>query len=290
MARERASARETAAQADLLTLVVRDGQRRRVAASDLVKGDLVCLEPGYTVPADLHIIEAHELLVRPARAPAPPPSPSDAGAAPTPRPYFGLTLLPASAPLPGRRGGGPDARGDSGPGHGHDSGLGRGARGGPGPRRHRQRAGHLHRQGLVRGQAPGARRSDLRHRRRGRGQRDQAAPRTALPRPPGRLHHLHQCRWVAGAWSRRSGVRKSSPPLPPLLLLKRGSHSSFPPGPRCSRVHWHHAHCGAAAPLLGRHHHALHRHCLRPQWCLLPGPQGTGPAVTFSPAVGAGSG
>lgn len=64
MARERTSALATAAGTDLLTLVVRDGQRQRVAAADLVQGDLVCLEPGFTVPADLHIFEEADLLVR----------------------------------------------------------------------------------------------------------------------------------------------------------------------------------------------------------------------------------
>ncbi len=43
--------------------VVRAGQRRTIAAEHLVSGDLVALEPGEKVPADLRVLDATELLV-----------------------------------------------------------------------------------------------------------------------------------------------------------------------------------------------------------------------------------
>jgi magnesium-transporting ATPase (P-type) len=41
--------------------VLRDGERRRVAAEDLVPGDVVVLAGGDKVPADLRLLEAHDL-------------------------------------------------------------------------------------------------------------------------------------------------------------------------------------------------------------------------------------
>ena len=43
--------------------VVRDGLVRTVSSDDLVAGDLVALEPGEKVPADLRLVESTELLV-----------------------------------------------------------------------------------------------------------------------------------------------------------------------------------------------------------------------------------
>ena len=43
--------------------VVRDGLVRAISSEDLVSGDLVALEPGEKVPADLRLVEATELLV-----------------------------------------------------------------------------------------------------------------------------------------------------------------------------------------------------------------------------------
>ena len=43
--------------------VVRDGAVRTVSSDELVVGDLVALEPGEKVPADLRVVEASELLV-----------------------------------------------------------------------------------------------------------------------------------------------------------------------------------------------------------------------------------
>lgn len=43
--------------------VVRDGLGRTISSEDLVSGDLVALEPGEKVPADLRLVEATELLV-----------------------------------------------------------------------------------------------------------------------------------------------------------------------------------------------------------------------------------
>ncbi len=43
--------------------VVRAGQHRTVASEHLVSGDLVALEPGEKVPADLRVVDATELLV-----------------------------------------------------------------------------------------------------------------------------------------------------------------------------------------------------------------------------------
>ena len=43
-------------------LVIRDGERRRIAGRDVVRGDLVVLSEGDRVPADGTLIEAHELL------------------------------------------------------------------------------------------------------------------------------------------------------------------------------------------------------------------------------------
>ncbi len=44
-------------------LVVRDGQRKRIAGREVVRGDLVVLEEGDRVPADVVLIEAHDLHV-----------------------------------------------------------------------------------------------------------------------------------------------------------------------------------------------------------------------------------
>ena len=46
---------------DPVATVVRDGQRRTIAAQDLVPGDLVMLDAGDRVPADLRLIEVDEL-------------------------------------------------------------------------------------------------------------------------------------------------------------------------------------------------------------------------------------
>ncbi|MDJ0513691.1 MAG: cation-transporting P-type ATPase [Methyloceanibacter sp.] len=43
--------------------VVRDGQRQDIAASDIVPGDLVLLEPGTRVPADLRLVRARNLRI-----------------------------------------------------------------------------------------------------------------------------------------------------------------------------------------------------------------------------------
>ena len=43
--------------------VVRDGLGRTISSDELVRGDLVALEPGEKVPADLRLVEATELLV-----------------------------------------------------------------------------------------------------------------------------------------------------------------------------------------------------------------------------------
>ncbi|HLF10978.1 MAG TPA: cation-transporting P-type ATPase [Gammaproteobacteria bacterium] len=43
------------------TVVIRDGTRRQVEQSELVPGDIVVLEEGGSVPADLRLIETHEL-------------------------------------------------------------------------------------------------------------------------------------------------------------------------------------------------------------------------------------
>ncbi|MFP4639114.1 MAG: cation-translocating P-type ATPase [Guyparkeria sp.] len=44
--------------------VIRDGRRQAVAAEDLVPGDIVLLEPGDRVPADLRLLEVHDLRVQ----------------------------------------------------------------------------------------------------------------------------------------------------------------------------------------------------------------------------------
>lgn len=45
------------------TWVIRDGQRLRVPVSSLVPGDIVWLAPGDHIPADLRLIQAHQLVV-----------------------------------------------------------------------------------------------------------------------------------------------------------------------------------------------------------------------------------
>ncbi|KAF5295333.1 hypothetical protein FQR65_LT19909 [Abscondita terminalis] len=45
------------------TVVLRDGQQFEIDASDLVPGDIVILEAGRYVPADLRIIESSELMI-----------------------------------------------------------------------------------------------------------------------------------------------------------------------------------------------------------------------------------
>ncbi|KTD13233.1 cation-transporting P-type ATPase [Legionella jamestowniensis] len=44
--------------------VVRDGQRRRVAGEELVPGDIVILEAGNKVPADLRLVKSHGLTIQ----------------------------------------------------------------------------------------------------------------------------------------------------------------------------------------------------------------------------------
>lgn len=43
--------------------VIRDGQRQRVAAEDLVAGDLVVVEAGDKLPADLRLMACHNLRI-----------------------------------------------------------------------------------------------------------------------------------------------------------------------------------------------------------------------------------
>lgn len=80
--------------------VYRDGQRQDVDAADLVVGDVVFLEAGDNVPADLRIVSADNLRIEesaltgstwPTRRPR---SPAEAGSA--------LSLLPVSRPKSGR--------------------------------------------------------------------------------------------------------------------------------------------------------------------------------------------
>lgn len=44
-------------------MVIRDGRRREIPAAELVKGDLVCLEAGCQVPADLRLITSSNLKI-----------------------------------------------------------------------------------------------------------------------------------------------------------------------------------------------------------------------------------
>ncbi len=44
-------------------VVVRDGQREEIDAAELVAGDLVCLEAGCQVPADIRLVESRNLMV-----------------------------------------------------------------------------------------------------------------------------------------------------------------------------------------------------------------------------------
>lgn len=44
-------------------VVIRDGQEQKVTAGDLTPGDVVLLEEGDNVPADIRIIESHDLLI-----------------------------------------------------------------------------------------------------------------------------------------------------------------------------------------------------------------------------------
>ncbi|WP_243670406.1 hypothetical protein [Methanoculleus chikugoensis] len=44
-------------------VVVRDGERREIDAAALVRGDLVLLDMGERVPADIYIVEATSLQV-----------------------------------------------------------------------------------------------------------------------------------------------------------------------------------------------------------------------------------
>jgi P-type Ca2+ transporter type 2C len=44
-------------------VVIRNGQEQKVAAGELTRGDIVLLEEGDNVPADLRIIESHDLLI-----------------------------------------------------------------------------------------------------------------------------------------------------------------------------------------------------------------------------------
>ncbi|MDZ7801994.1 MAG: HAD-IC family P-type ATPase [Trueperaceae bacterium] len=51
---------------DMLALdatVLRDGRRREIPAAELVRGDVVVLEPGDKVPADVRVVAAHDLRV-----------------------------------------------------------------------------------------------------------------------------------------------------------------------------------------------------------------------------------
>ncbi|WP_067806851.1 cation-translocating P-type ATPase [Actinomadura formosensis] len=52
-----------AAMTETIAVVVRDGERQRVPAADLVRGDLVELEAGDKVPADLRLLRTDELAV-----------------------------------------------------------------------------------------------------------------------------------------------------------------------------------------------------------------------------------
>lgn len=44
-------------------VVIRDGRKREISAGDLVPGDLVCLEAGCQVPADLRLTKTHNLKI-----------------------------------------------------------------------------------------------------------------------------------------------------------------------------------------------------------------------------------
>jgi len=44
-------------------VVIRDGKEQKISAGDLTRGDVVLLEEGDNVPADMRIIESHDLLV-----------------------------------------------------------------------------------------------------------------------------------------------------------------------------------------------------------------------------------
>src|SRR5690606_34528000 len=44
-------------------VVIRDGQEQKVAAGELTRGDIVLLEEGDNIPADLRIIESYDLLI-----------------------------------------------------------------------------------------------------------------------------------------------------------------------------------------------------------------------------------
>src|SRR5512141_1920480 len=44
-------------------LVIRDGEQKRIAGRDVVRGDLVLLREGDRVPADARLVESHGLLV-----------------------------------------------------------------------------------------------------------------------------------------------------------------------------------------------------------------------------------
>ena len=44
-------------------VVIRDGKEQKISAGDLTLGDVVLLEEGDNVPADMRIIESHDLLV-----------------------------------------------------------------------------------------------------------------------------------------------------------------------------------------------------------------------------------
>ena len=45
-----------------MAVVIRDGKQREIPASHVVHGDLVCLEAGARVPADLMLVEAASLM------------------------------------------------------------------------------------------------------------------------------------------------------------------------------------------------------------------------------------